>query len=133
MASPSVSLGGKVQSTLKANAGVTTLVSSRVYDRVPASTIFPYITVDMTDLVEDDDGCGKHWLCTVTVHAWSRSGNSLEARKINGAVRAALDTITAVTDYAINYSQFRQERNLDDPDGLTNHGVVVYEFALAET
>ena len=132
MASPSVSLGGRVQSTLKANAGVTALVSTRVYDRVPASPTFPYITVDMSDLVEDDDGCGKHWECTVTVHSWSRSGNSLESRKINGAVRAALDTITAVTDYAINYTQFRQERNIGAPDGLTEHGVVVYEFGLAE-
>lgn len=132
MASPSVSLGGKVQSTLKADAGILALVSTRVYDRVPASPVFPYVTIDLTDLTEDDDGCGKHWECTVTVHSWSRSGNSLEGRKINGAVRAALDTITTVTDYAVNYTQFRQERNIGAPDGLTEHGVVVYEFGLAE-
>jgi len=133
VASPSVSLGGKIFATLKADAGVTALVSTRVYDRVPASPTFPYITVDLTDLVEDDDGCGNHWVCTTTIHSWSRSGNSLEARKMNAAVRAALDTITTVTDYAINYTQFRQERNIGAPDGLTEHGVVVYEFALAET
>lgn len=133
MASPSVSLGGKIQATLKADAGLTALVSPRVYDRVPASPVFPYVTVDIDDLTEDDDGCGKHWTCSIMVHAWSRSGNSLQSRAINGAVRAALDTITTVTDYRVNYSQFRQERNLVDPDGLTNHGVVVYEFSLAET
>jgi len=88
--------------------------------------------VTRTGLLEADDGCASHWVCTTTIHSWSRAGNSLESRKINAAVRAALDTIAAVTDYAINYTQFRQERNIGAPDGLTEHGVVVYEFGLAE-
>lgn len=130
---PSRVLGGAIFNALKDDATVGTLIADRVYDRVPASPVFPYVTVNVDDVTEDDDGCGKHWIAAVSVHAWSRSGNRREAFQINSAVRTALDAVTSAAGYRLNYAQFRQARMLDDPDGLTSHGVVVYEYSLAAT
>jgi hypothetical protein len=108
-------------------------IIGRVYDHVPNSPTFPYLRIDVTDITEDDDGCGKHWVCAVNVHIWSRATGRQEASEIAGPVRDALDSITTVTGYAINYNQFRQTRLMDDPDGLTTHGIVSHEIALAAT
>ena len=133
MSSPSVALLGAVFTALKANSDLTSILSQRVYDRNPTvSPTFPYITVDYTSAEEDDDECGKHWDCTVTVHAWSRQSTTLECRTILGHIRAALDAVTSVTGYSVNYQQFRQERCMDDPDGVTTHGVVIYTYNIAE-
>lgn len=132
MSDPLSALQPAVRAALVAASAVTDLVGQRVYDRVPNSPAFPYLTIRIPDITEDDDGCGKHWICAVEVHIWSRATGRQEASQIAGPVRDALDSITAVTGYRINYNQFRLTRMMDDRDGLTVHAVVSSELGLSE-
>ena len=136
MSAPDVKLGGAVFTALKGHAPLTALVSSRVYDAgdVPEGAVFPYLTVQPPQCSEDDDGCGLHWIASVQVDVWSRKeGNTLEARKILGPVRAALDAITSVSGFGLNYGQYRISRTTLEQDGRTAHGLVQYEFHLSAT
>ncbi len=135
MSDPLSALQPAVYSALTGAAAVESAMggTARVYDRVPTGAVFPYLRIDITDITEDDDGCGKHWVCAVNVHIWSRATGRQEASQIAGPVRDAIDGIGAVTGYAINYVQFRQTRIMDDPDGLTTHGVVTAELHLSAT
>lgn len=134
MSAPDVNLGGAVFTALKAHAPLTALVGTRIYDagNVPKSAVFPYLTVQPAQCSEDDDACGQHWLASVQVDVWSRkSGNTLEARSILGPVRAALDSITSVAGFGLNYGQYRLHRTALEQDHLTAHGLVQYEFHLS--
>lgn len=134
MSAPDVNLGGAVFTALKAHASLTALVSTRIYDagNVPKAPVFPYLTVQPAQCSEDDDGCGLHWIASVQVDVWSRkSGNTLEARTILGPIRAALDSITSVTGFELNYRQFRISRTTLEQDHLTAHGLVQHEFHLS--
>lgn len=157
---PLVFLGGRVFTALRDSTDLDSFIADRVFDgdSVRNGTAYPFLTVKFPTLDEDDDGCGKHWVSTVEVHAWDRSKNSLKVRQLTGFIRDALDgilfdfevtcdttvltcddtTITCdrITDdveFNLNYQQYQQTRIMDDPDGLTTHGIVVYEFSLAET
>jgi hypothetical protein len=68
----------------------------------------------------------------VQVSGWSREPQTLEARQIAAQIRAALDTVAAVTGFGLSYQQFRLERIVDDPDGITTQAIITYEFGLAE-
>jgi hypothetical protein len=131
MSDPYSALQPAIVSALVNSAAVGARVGDRIYDQVPTNPTFPYLRVNVTDITEDDDGCGKHWVCAVEVHIWSRATGRQQASLIAGPVRDALDGIAAVSGYRVNYNQFRQTRMLDDPDGLTTHGVVSHEIALA--
>jgi hypothetical protein len=133
MSDPYSALQPVIRTALVDSAAVGALVGDRIYDRVPSNPTFPYLRLNITDLVEDDDGCGKHWIANVEVHVWSRAAGRKEASLIAGPVRDALDAITAVTGYRINHNQYRTTRMLDDPDGLSTHGIVTQEIALAAT
>jgi hypothetical protein len=135
MSSPRTVLHPAVVSALNGSAALASAMGGavRAYDRVPTGPTFPYLTVKVPDTTEDDDGCGLHWLCAVEVHVWSRATGSQEASEIVGPVRAALDAITTVTGYAINFIQFRQDRVFMEPDGLTTHGIVTAELHLSAT
>lgn len=133
MTSPRTVLLPAVRSALVGASAVTDKVGQRVYDRVPNEPTFPYLTVRVPDTTEDDDGCNQHWLCAVEVHVWSRAVGTQEASETVGPIRAALDGVTTVTGYRINYIQFRQDRIMQDADGLTTHAVVSFEFHLSAT
>lgn len=156
---PLVFLGGRVFTALRDSAELDPFIGNRVFDgdSVRAGTAYPFVTVKFPTIAEDDDGCGRHWISTVEVHTWDRSKNSLQTRQMTGHIRDALDAIqfdfpitcdiTTLTcddatvtcdrltddvDFNVNYQQFQQTRVMDDPDGLTSHGIVAYEFSLSE-
>lgn len=125
MSDPLGVLQPAVRTALAGATAVTTAVGAvRVYDRVPDSPTFPYLRLDISDVVDDDNGCGPVWEVTVQIHIWSRHPDRSQASLIAGPVRAALDAITNPTGYVIDVNQFRSTRMLDDPDGLTTHGIV---------
>ena len=124
MSDPLGVLQPAVRAALVGATAVTNRVGQRVYDRVPDNAVFPYLRLDISDVVDDDNDCGQVWEATVQVHIWSRHPDRSEASLIAGPVRAALDAIANPTGYVIDVNQFRQTRMLDDPDGLTTHGIV---------
>lgn len=111
---------------------VTDIVGSRVYDAVPPEPTFPYIKLAVSDANEDDDGCGKAWTVSITVHSWSRVVGTIQAKDMNAAVRAALDGVSSVTGFDVDFVQFRFARVIENPDGRTTQGVVNFEIGVSE-
>jgi len=135
MSDPLSILQPTVRSALVAHAPLTALVGQRVYGEkgVPRSPTFPYCVIEAVDAVEDDDSCGRHWRCTVQVNIWSNAQSRQEVDSIAGPVRDALDAITSVTGYRLNYGQYRNSPRLSDPDPLILGRAVIYELHLAAT
>ncbi|TPM55348.1 DUF3168 domain-containing protein [Mesorhizobium sp. B2-2-4] len=132
MTSPSLELQGAIVARLKAVAGVTALIGQRVYDRVPAKPVFPYVTLGPMDELSEDADCIDGFSIALDINVWSRAVGFPEAKRIGDAVRAGLlDPELALTDNALVYFQHRQTVYSEDPDGLTNRARMSFE-AFAE-
>jgi hypothetical protein len=98
-----------------------------IYDKVPAGAAFPYITFTATIVNDDSAECITGSEVFFDIHVWSRAVGWPEAASIAGAIRAALDRIEIPLSgqrlIACNFLNFRR---VDDPDGITRHGVVSF-------
>src|SRR5262245_48390101 len=90
MANPELEIQGAIVARLKADAAVTALVATRIYDSVPANAQFPYVTIGPADSVADDADCITGFLTAQQVDCWSRAPGFPECKKIVDAVRFAL-------------------------------------------
>lgn len=105
------------------------IAGGRNYDRPPEKPSFPYTTLglfaELTEEADEYDGSD----ISFQVDVWARgSGNlatSVEVMQVGEAVRAALHEaelsldgarLVALTIERVNYTQ--------DPDGITEHGIV---------
>lgn len=132
MTSPSLELQVAIAARLKADAAVTTVVGGRVYDSIPPSPTFPYVSFGPTDEVTDDTNCTNGFDISVQIDCWSRKFGFLEVKAVSDAIRAALhDFDLPLTANALVYFRHRQTRIFRDPDGLTSHAVLTFE-AFAE-
>lgn len=115
-----------ILAALKADASLVGLVDGRIYDRVPPVPTFPYITFGPEDWVTADAECISAEEGTVQIDVWSRNMGVIEAKRIIGAVRGAVHEAELVMDepYVAVVCRVGMTRVLDDPDGLTTHGVV---------
>lgn len=126
MASASLALQGAIVARLKnVAAGLSSLISTRVYDRVPADAAFPYVEIANGQEVADDAECLPGLEVFLDVHVWSRAFGAVECRQIAGLVRDALhDVALTVTGWKLVDLKHRTTRFLSDPDGITTHAVV---------
>lgn len=123
-----------VYTTLNNDATLGTLASG-VYDYVPESTDYPYVTIgDFTENRLDMMGRkGKN--ITFRVHVWSEYKGNKEAANILGRVDTLLDTVDiSVSGYSLVKSSLRREdtQALEDPDGRTRHIVARYRIMVQE-
>jgi len=125
---PDLELQGAIIARLKADAGVTALVGTRVYDRIPKEAPFPYVSYGPTDMLSDDAECINGFNIAVQIDVWSRAVGTPEAKRIGNAVRRALhDSELVLPTNTFVLLRHRQSRTLTDPDGLTSHRFVAFE------
>jgi len=118
---------------------VAPFVEGRIYDRVPPDppgsgrARFPYITIGEAVTADAGADCVDGEDVTVTLHVWSRAVGSVEAKRIGGAVKQALDRaeLSIGTGFALVEIQWLGAQYLTDPDGLTTHGTITV-LALVE-
>lgn len=133
MADPSYALQFGVVGALKASSSLKTLISDpvRVYDRVPITAPYPYLTVTGDEQVIDDGNtCGEAFECFQNVHVWSNAVGMLEAKQIAGAVRDALIGAISVTGFRVVEALHQNTRYLKDPDPLLEHAVVTVRYLI---
>lgn len=119
-------------STLKADAGVSA-ITTRVYDNVPTSPTFPYISFGPQSSVDDSADCVSGQEITVQLDCWSRAVGFLECKNLVDAVRKALhEQEIVLTDNALAEMRVELTRVFRDPDGLTSHGVVQITAVVQE-
>ena len=133
MADPGLELQGAIVARLKADPGVAALVNGRIYDSVPQSAAFPYISYGPEDLNDADADCFNALDVFVQLDVWSRGVGYPEVKKIADAVRAALhdqeDALPLPTN-ALVFIEHRQTNVLRDPDGLTSHAALTFQATI---
>ena len=125
MTSPSLELQGGIVTRLKAEPSVTALIGTRVYDSVPATGTFPYVSFGPEQILADDADCITGFQIVMQLDAWSRGIGFPEVKRIAEAVRAALHGYELpLADNALVSLEHRQTRVFRDPDGLTAHAAI---------
>ena len=113
--------------------GVSKIVDHRIVD--PADSDFPYLQIgEDGQSLQDDVSCANGSQEVVNIHVWSRQRGQKQVKQIRDAVVAALhDTSSAVAGLASCHVFYETARILEDPDGLTRHGVVTFRIHCRET
>lgn len=128
MTSPLLELQGAVVARLKGYGGLVLLVADRVYDNVPATAAFPYVTWGPEQAIAEDADCITGFDITIQIDAWSKGVGLPEVKRIAEQVRLALtENELSIDDNALVFIEHRQTRLLPEPDGLTHHAAI--EFA----
>lgn len=133
--SPELEIQDFILSTLKASADVMAIAGG-VYD-VPPSTPYKtktaYISLGPTDSTPDDADCIDGILHTAQVDIWSKAVGMPECKRLMTAVRRAIDQAVAeLPENGLNQVNLTLSRTFRDPDGLTNHGVLQFEFLVED-
>lgn len=126
MSMSAVSLRAAIHKSLSRDATLTSVLGgARVFDAVPRSVIFPYVTLGearITNAATDADGGEEHLL---TLHAWSRQGGHREAHAVAGALVQALDDAPlSVAGQRLVNLRFTAADVRREPDGRTYHALV---------
>lgn len=132
-----LSLQKGLRAALVADAGVTGIVSTRVYDEPPQDVVFPYVRFgDITPAAFDTDTI-EGALVTISIEGHSRSPSGrVEAAQISEAVKAALHRQeTSVTTEGFNLVEliFETFSVTRDTDGRGFTSVIVLQAMLEET
>lgn len=103
--------------------GITRIVDHPIAK--PSNSDFPFVQIGEFQSLQDDTTCNDGSQDIFDIHVWSRYRGQKEVKQIMGAVHAALhDATLSVPGLASSFAFVEGERVLDDPDGLTRHGVV---------
>lgn len=132
--SASIELQTLIYDALKADAGVSALVSDRIYDGRPKDGGYPCLTFGPADVVLENLEGVKASTETVQLDVWSQDGGRLRpCKEIVSAVKSALHladlslAVNALVQIRINSMRVFQDR-----DGITAHGVITVEADLEE-
>jgi len=120
---------------LKADAALAAIVGTRIYDAVPPSATFPYVSLGQPQILPDKADCIDGSIVTYTIHGWSSDlGRSVEIKRIGAAIGAALDeNELTLTGHRVVIAQHEQTNYIDDPDGITKHATVTLRFSTEPT
>lgn len=136
MGSPSEELQDWLIARLKADMAVAALVEQRVYDHPPPMSVrkMPDITIGPSDMIPDDVQCVTGRVEAVQIDYWVRDhGRKLPARIGCDAIKSCLHDVAGdLPTHALRRVRVVRTFALDDPDGITAHGVVQVEAEIEE-
>ena len=127
MSSASAELQALVNTLLSADSRVTGLVGNRIYNVVPATATYPYISFGPHDVVEGGADCIESGEHTLQLDVWSRAGalGAVEAKRIVDVVKKCLhETDAQLTDNALAELTVGFRQVFSDVAAGTVHGVV---------
>lgn len=123
-----------LRAALAANAGVSAIVSSRIYDEPPQNVVFPYLRMVDIDPTAFDTDTTEGAEISISVEAYSRSASGrVEAAQTAEAVRAALhrqETSVTVTGFTLVELIFQTFNVTRDADGRGYTAVIVFQATL---
>jgi len=127
--SPSLELQGAVVVALKAS--LVDLAGDRVYDSIPTSAVFPYVSFGASWEAPDDAECIDAVAIGFRVDVWSRATGFAEVRRIADAVRRALHNADlSLSENALVMIQHERTDTMRDPDGLTSHAALEFSATV---
>lgn len=129
-------IGDQLQTAIyTALTAAPALCDGKVFDTVPKGTAAPYIHIGNAQVLDDGDTCADGWEVITDIHLWSEpaTGSKLEVMQIGAQVVPRLLALGAVMGFSIIVSAIENVRYLDDPDGVTKHGVITVRHVLMPT
>lgn len=134
MGGTALELQKAIFSALSQDAALTALTGGpRVFDRVPASTPFPYVTFGRTSLYDWSTGTESGVEQLFTLHVWSKAQGKAETLAILERIAALLDDQplpidgAALVSIRLEFSEVRYDEDL-----AVHHGLARFR-ALVET
>ena len=115
--------------------GLYTLLSAHmtVYDAVPQDTDFPYVTVGEATAIEWCTKTSNGTEATVTVHTWSRYPGRKECLTLMDTVLQKItETPVTFAGFAVVTVEMELMEIIEEPDGITRHGVQKFRFRIEE-
>lgn len=133
--SPEYEIQVFIVTALKADASVMALAAG-VYDVPPVEpykTKTAYISIGSTDTVPDDADCIIGERHTVQIDIWSKAVGMPECKKLMTAVKRRLHMADdELAENGMADVNLVLARTLRDPDGVTSHGVLQFEFVVED-
>ena len=125
-------IGDQLQKAIYSALTGASICSGHIYDRVPKSATFPYVTIGDDDVIDDSNSCGDAYEVFPKIHVWSRSPaeSKLELKNIVAEIVPTIVGLSSVTDFTIVLSEFQGCSTIRDPDGLTEHAVLTFRLLL---
>lgn len=116
-------------------AGSPVVAGGRVYDQVPSSPTFPYVTIGNEQVIDDGNSCEDGWLVYPDVHIWDRPVESSKAalKGIIAEIVPLITSMTSITGFDVIVSELESSRSLRDQDGLTEHAILTFRIILNPT
>lgn len=128
MSDPALALQGAIVAALKA----ANVAGARVYDAIPKTAEFPYVTLGDDQVLGDDIDCAELSEITVRLHGWSRAVGYPELKAVTAAIRTVFrEAVFALDGFTVHEVRFLQAQYLQDPDGQTRHAVLEFEFFIS--
>lgn len=124
---------------LKADTTVASYVGTRVYDAVSNAAVLPYISFGPVEVASqtahglDATSMYTGSETTIQLDAWSSGPGSVEVKQIGRAIKTAMHYVdlSLESNQRLILLEVQSIQYLVDPDGLTQHGVVILR-ALTE-
>ncbi len=134
MPSAGFELQKAMHAALAGNAELTALLGgTHVYDDVPRSAAFPYVTFGQSTERDWSTGGEEGREHLLTLHVWSRARGHRETHEIMGALRTAIHDVTLpLAGHRLVNMRHEFSDAMRDPDGETYHGVVRYRAVTEE-
>lgn len=106
-------------------------LSVSVFDDVPQDEPAPYVTIGAATFADFSTDERTGFDCTYTIHVWSDNEGTREAKQLQGDIYTALNRVElAVAGYTVLDPEFEFSDVLDDPNGITRHGVQRFRIKL---
>lgn len=126
-----------IRAALIANAGVTALIGTRLYDEPPQDVVYPYARFLGVEPTAFDTDTTEGALVTVTFEAHSRSASGrVEAARIAEAIKAALhrqEASVAIDGHNLVQLIFETFTVTRDSDGRGYTALISLEAMLEAT
>lgn len=131
MSDPSLAVQKALYERLKSNSALQALVGARIYDRVPANVVFPYVELGHFQAQVRDYSCLKVTLIDADIRVWSRAVGQVEVKDIASAISAALHRANfALQDpHALVHCLHRDTNYALDADGLSESASLGFDIA----
>lgn len=107
--------------------GLVQIVDHRIVK--PKADDFPFIEIGESQSIPDDTSCADGSQEIIDLHVWSRVRGQKQIKQIMGRIHDAFHAeALTVSGLASCFAFVEGERIINDPDGLTRHGVVTLRF-----
>ena len=120
-----------IYDALIADSLLQNIVYNRIYDDVPQTTDYPYVTLgeDISTDESTDDGIRR--ISSVVIHIWSRFRGREEVKSIQDRIERILNRAElTIADYEFVGIHIEQTDSFLDQDGLTRHGTMSFRTII---